>query len=94
MERMISPIESAEDLAKQTEIKYGTIKGGSTMTFFKVRSLQRNVPLFVFAIYSYFSRPSDVHVLLTNRRKSPVFDDASSFRLLLVLSVDIDPMRC
>jgi len=38
MERMISPIESANDLAKQTEIKYGTIRGGSTMTFFKVRS--------------------------------------------------------
>ncbi|ESN96468.1 hypothetical protein HELRODRAFT_95450 [Helobdella robusta] len=34
-ERMQSPIESAEDLAKQTEIKYGTIKGGSTQGFFK-----------------------------------------------------------
>jgi ionotropic glutamate receptor len=33
---MKSPIENADDLAKQTEIKYGTIYGGSTMTFFKV----------------------------------------------------------
>ena len=37
--RMQSPIESAEDLAKQTEIKYGTYKGGSTMEFFKVKCL-------------------------------------------------------
>jgi hypothetical protein len=33
---MQSPIESADDLAKQTEIKYGTLKGGSTEGFFKV----------------------------------------------------------
>jgi len=33
---MISPIESAEDLAKQNVIQYGTLLGGSTMTFFKV----------------------------------------------------------
>lgn len=37
VERMDSPIESAEDLAKQTKIKYGALKGGSTASFFKVR---------------------------------------------------------
>jgi len=37
VERMDSPIESAEDLAKQTKIKYGALKGGSTAAFFKVR---------------------------------------------------------
>ena len=36
VERMQSPIESADDLAKQTEIKYGTIESGSTQQFFKV----------------------------------------------------------
>lgn len=36
VERMTSPIENADDLSKQTKIKYGTITGGSTMTFFKV----------------------------------------------------------
>ena len=36
VERMISPIESAEDLARQSKIKYGTIQGGSTMLFFQV----------------------------------------------------------
>lgn len=36
VERMISPIESAEQLAAQSSIAYGTLEGGSTMTFFKV----------------------------------------------------------
>ena len=36
VERMVSPIENAEDLSKQTKIVYGTISGGSTMTFFRV----------------------------------------------------------
>ncbi|CAG9821798.1 unnamed protein product [Phaedon cochleariae] len=35
VERMITPIESAQDLAEQTEIAYGTLEGGSTMTFFR-----------------------------------------------------------
>jgi hypothetical protein len=33
---MITPIENAADLAEQTEISYGTLEGGSTMTFFRV----------------------------------------------------------
>lgn len=37
VERMQSPIESAEDLAKQTEIKYGTVVSGTTQEFFRVR---------------------------------------------------------
>ncbi|XP_069959651.1 glutamate receptor ionotropic, kainate 2 isoform X4 [Cherax quadricarinatus] len=35
VERMITPIESAEDLAEQSEIEYGTLEGGSTMAFFR-----------------------------------------------------------
>uniref|UniRef100_A0A8C9STP2 Glutamate receptor n=1 Tax=Scleropages formosus TaxID=113540 RepID=A0A8C9STP2_SCLFO len=35
VERMESPIDSADDLAKQTKIEYGTVEDGSTMTFFK-----------------------------------------------------------
>lgn len=37
VERMITPIENAADLSEQTEISYGTLEGGSTMTFFRVR---------------------------------------------------------
>lgn len=36
VERMVSVIESAEDLAKQTDIQYGAVEGGSTKEFFRV----------------------------------------------------------
>ncbi|KAM4771411.1 glutamate receptor ionotropic, kainate 2 [Rhinophrynus dorsalis] len=35
VERMESPIDSADDLAKQTKIEYGAVQDGATMTFFK-----------------------------------------------------------
>nr|XP_036224580.1 glutamate receptor ionotropic, kainate 2-like [Bactrocera oleae] len=35
VERMITPIEGASDLAEQSDISYGTLEGGSTMTFFR-----------------------------------------------------------
>lgn len=41
VERMDSPIDSADDLAKQTKIEYGAVRDGSTMTFFKVRTQSR-----------------------------------------------------
>lgn len=37
VERLVSPIESVEDLAKQTTIQYGSLQSGSTQAFFKVR---------------------------------------------------------
>ena len=49
-ERMQSPIESAEDLAKQTEIKYGTVIGGSTQDFFRVSFM--NSLIFSYLAYS------------------------------------------
>jgi ionotropic glutamate receptor len=36
MERMVATVESAEDLAKQIDIKYGTVESGSTKEFFRV----------------------------------------------------------
>ncbi|XP_076467225.1 glutamate receptor ionotropic, kainate 2-like [Babylonia areolata] len=35
VERLVAPIETVEDLAKQTDIAYGTRKSGSTFTFFR-----------------------------------------------------------
>ncbi|XP_076467603.1 glutamate receptor 2-like [Babylonia areolata] len=35
VERMLTPIESADDLAKQTKIAYGLMEGGSTEKFFE-----------------------------------------------------------
>lgn len=52
VQRMEVPIESPDDLADQTNIEYGTIHGGSTMTFFMVRLAVAAVALagFVFGI--------------------------------------------
>ncbi|PRD37199.1 UNVERIFIED_CONTAM: Glutamate receptor [Trichonephila clavipes] len=36
VERMVTPINSADDLAKQTEVEYGTLMHSSTQEFFKV----------------------------------------------------------
>ncbi|CDQ72280.1 unnamed protein product [Oncorhynchus mykiss] len=35
VERMESPVDSADDIAKQTKIEYGVVKDGATMSFFK-----------------------------------------------------------
>ncbi|KAI6215343.1 Glutamate receptor 1 [Aphelenchoides besseyi] len=40
LEKMQAPIESVEDLAKQTKIKYGIQQGGSTAQFFKFSTVQ------------------------------------------------------
>jgi len=36
VERMVTPINSPEDLAMQTEVQYGTLLHGSTWDFFRV----------------------------------------------------------
>uniref|UniRef100_A0A674PBD7 Glutamate receptor n=1 Tax=Takifugu rubripes TaxID=31033 RepID=A0A674PBD7_TAKRU len=41
VERMESPIDSADDLAKQTKIEYGVVEDGSTMTFFKISTYDK-----------------------------------------------------
>ncbi|XP_050695826.1 glutamate receptor ionotropic, kainate 2-like isoform X2 [Eriocheir sinensis] len=43
VERMDAPIESAEDLAKQTKIKYGCKRDGSTYNFF----MDSNIPTYM-----------------------------------------------
>lgn len=40
VERMDSPVDSADDIAKQTKIEYGVVKDGATMSFFKVQNAQ------------------------------------------------------
>ncbi|XP_032785101.2 glutamate receptor 1 isoform X2 [Daphnia magna] len=35
VERMVTPINSAEDLARQTQVEYGTLNSGTTLDFFK-----------------------------------------------------------
>jgi hypothetical protein len=42
VERMVSPIESAEQLSRQTEIQYGAVEAGSTKEFFKASGSTSN----------------------------------------------------
>lgn len=44
VERMVTPIKSAKDLAFQTEVQYGTLMSGSTMDFFNV-SIHRYISM-------------------------------------------------
>jgi len=39
VERMLTPIEGADGLVKQTKIKYGTLDAGSTKDFFMVSTV-------------------------------------------------------
>lgn len=39
VERMVTPIKSVDDLARQTEVEYGTLNGGSSKEFFEVSVL-------------------------------------------------------
>jgi hypothetical protein len=36
IEKLLTPIESADDLAKQTDISYGTLDSGASQDFFRV----------------------------------------------------------
>ncbi len=66
VQRLQTPIENADDLSKQTEIHYGTLKGGSTEQFFRVKLIIwiiENV-FFVFALPMLILFPIDWHLLL------------------------------
>ena len=69
VERMESPIESAEDLAKQTKIKYGCLESGSTRAFFRV-SISRIVLVIMFTT---FTSPSPSFVVAFNGTFLKVF---------------------
>ncbi|VDL96897.1 unnamed protein product [Schistocephalus solidus] len=55
-----SPIESVEDLAEQTKIKYGTLKSGSSHDFFKTSK----IPVFQ-KMWNFMSNNPDVFVANT-----------------------------
>lgn len=54
VERMITPINSPEDLATQTEVQYGTLYHGSTWEFFRVSVLVASLWAVVFVNPWYF----------------------------------------
>ena len=48
VETLEKPIESAEDMAAQTEIKYGVLEGGSTQNFFRTATMEPFVTMWEF----------------------------------------------
>jgi hypothetical protein len=61
VERMESPIDSADDLAKQTRIEYGVVEEGSTMTFFKVGHIGHGSILSIYQSIHLSASPSSNH---------------------------------
>ncbi|XP_055959046.1 glutamate receptor isoform X1 [Patella vulgata] len=76
--RLSTPIKSAEDLAKQTEIKYGTLKSGSTMAFFNgstVNLFQR--------MWSYMTSQPDVFCTTTREGIERVRNSSGKYAFLI-----------
>ncbi|KAJ8406090.1 hypothetical protein AAFF_G00309780 [Aldrovandia affinis] len=72
VERMVSPIESAEDLAKQTEIAYGTLDAGSTKEFFwrsKISVFEKMWSYMKSADPSVFVKTTDEGVMRVRKSK-------------------------
>ena len=70
---MITPIENAEDLARQKEIAYGTLSGGSTMTFFrdsKIKTYQKMWDYMEYKKPSVFVKNYDEGVKLVKKVKN------------------------
>lgn len=87
VERMESPIDSADDLAKQTKIEYGAVKDGATMTFFKVRvSFSSHYPELTF-LGSFLSRKGQLCPLPSLSTQNP--GDLNSNHKALPLPGDI-----
>ncbi|CAH1268315.1 GRIA2 [Branchiostoma lanceolatum] len=61
VERMVTPIESADDLAKQTEIAYGTVTSGSTEAFFK----SATIPVYM-KMWTYMSNANPSPMVSSN----------------------------
>lgn len=64
VERMLTPIESADDLVKQNEIQYGTLDAGSTKDFFKVSIASSRLTYF----FAYFKGVKSEHYKPVHKR--------------------------
>ena len=62
VENIVPPIESPEDLEKQTEIKYGVVDSGSTKEFFRVVLIIQCKYLF-YKVVIFFSRQIQFHYI-------------------------------
>ncbi|XP_067664022.1 glutamate receptor 2-like isoform X1 [Haliotis asinina] len=78
IERMFTPIESADDLAKQTTIKYGTIDSGTSLLFFK----NSEVPTYK-QMWNFMSANPDVFVKSASEGVAKVRDSKGKYAFLL-----------
>ena len=62
VDKMITPIENADDLARQKEIAYGTLSGGSTMTFFRDSKIDTYSKVGLHGKYYFLTLTSDVEL--------------------------------
>lgn len=65
VDKMETPIKGAEDLAKQTKIKYGAMKDGSTSAFFRVHIKAANLSTY---LAQYKNNCYRYDLILSNRR--------------------------
>lgn len=89
VERMVTPINSPEDLASQTEVQYGTLYHGSTWDFFRVSYTTRLggrcfisfvfhfIPLYVLVhaicLYQVFTRAPTLGTMRTFLANTKIF---------------------
>ncbi|XP_076118201.1 glutamate receptor-like [Mytilus galloprovincialis] len=83
VERMNTPIESAEDLAKQTQIQYGVYEYGTTADFFRLSKV---------AIYermwAYMTSAQDVFAKTTSEGVQRVRDENGKYAYLIESSTN------
>lgn len=77
VDRMNTPINSVEDLAKQTKIQYGSLKGGSTYSFFN----KSKFPLYE-RMFAYMNSVPDVFVNSTELGKKKVRESNGLYAFL------------
>lgn len=65
VEKLVSPIESAEDLANQEKIKYGCVESGSTRGFFQVSLFFNSIAAAIFALITSIMITQPTHSVTT-----------------------------
>ncbi|XP_071125932.1 glutamate receptor-like [Mytilus edulis] len=83
VERMNTPIDSAEDLAKQTRIQYGVYEGGTTYNFFK----KSKVAIYE-RMWAYMSSAQDVFAKTTREGVKRVRDENGKYAYLIESSTN------
>lgn len=88
IERMLTPIKNADDLAKQSEIAYGTLDAGSTKDFFKVIlffSFQLRLPNCVFFLHLCSRNSKVLYLYLYLLQKMCII--STIFKIIIIMKI-------